>query len=186
MEFIANDYGEERVTFIAPSGNDGSGYGTVGAPAGPSTLVVGQCLDNTFADLRTVHHYGDVSELSSRGPTASGLIKPDVVAIGVGEVNLPLGAGGEKSSDDSGRLRLVVVGADALEGAITESGCEPPESRCVSGASSSSSLASSAAESAIVSMTGDGACSINIGAAANPASARKPRQRTSHPPPSAR
>jgi len=107
VEYIANDYAEERVTFIAASGNDGSGYGTVGAPAGPSTLVVGLCLDNTFADLRTVHHYGDVSELSSRGPTASGLIKPDVVAIGVGEVNLPLGAGGEKSSAIGGKSREV-------------------------------------------------------------------------------
>ncbi|MFO7618708.1 MAG: right-handed parallel beta-helix repeat-containing protein [Thermoplasmata archaeon] len=77
--------------FISPAGNDGSGYGTVAAPCGTNTLVVGFAEDNTFiASGGDVHHFGQVSELSSRGPTAAGLAKPDVIALGIGEVDTPL------------------------------------------------------------------------------------------------
>lgn len=104
IEFLANEYAHERATFLAPAGNDGSGFGTVAAPSGPSTIVVGNSIDNSFAseNAGSVHHYGDVSELSSRGPTAAGLIKPDVVAIGSGEIDLPLGSTGTISSSVGG------------------------------------------------------------------------------------
>jgi len=107
VEYIANVYADKRATFIAPSGNDGNGYGTVAAPSGPSTIVVGQAEDNTFASDNSGpdHHFSDVSELSSRGPNAAGLIKPDVIALGAGEVDLPLGATMAFSSSIGGGIQ---------------------------------------------------------------------------------
>ncbi len=86
--------------FISPAGNDGSGYGTVAAPCGKNTLVVGFAEDNTLVPAGGgTHHTGDVSELSSRGPTAAGLAKPDVIALGIGEVDMPLGTNSKVGGD---------------------------------------------------------------------------------------
>jgi parallel beta-helix repeat protein len=84
-----------RTIFIAPSGNDGVQNGTISGPCGPNILVVGFAEDNTFIeDGGGSLHYGDVSQLSSKGPTPIGLVKPDVIAIGIGAVDLPLGSFG--------------------------------------------------------------------------------------------
>jgi len=55
------------------NGNDGPESNTVGVPANePSALSVG-----------AIDRSGKIAQFSSRGPTATGLIKPDVVAPGV-------------------------------------------------------------------------------------------------------
>jgi parallel beta-helix repeat protein len=102
VEYLVN-YTYSRAVFISPSGDDGSGYGTVAAPCGMNTLVVGFAEDNTFVSSGgNVHHQGAVSELSSRGPTAAGISKPDVIALGMGNVEIPLGASGSIGSSVGG------------------------------------------------------------------------------------
>ncbi len=103
IESLVN-YTNSNVTFIAPSGNDGSGYGTIASPCGPSTLVVGFAEDNTFVSGGgDVHHYGSVGEASSRGPTATGLIKPDIIALGSGETDMPIGFSGSFIGTDGSK-----------------------------------------------------------------------------------
>jgi parallel beta-helix repeat protein len=102
VEYLVNST-QSNVVFVSPAGNDGSGYGTIAAPCGMNTLVVGFAEDNTFvASGGNTQHYGAVSELSSRGPTAAGLAKPDVIAIGLGEVDTPLGLSGSLAGSIGG------------------------------------------------------------------------------------
>jgi parallel beta-helix repeat protein len=99
-----------RAVFVSPSGNEGSGYGTVAAPCGMNTLVVGFTSDNTFiSGGGNVHHQGAISELSSRGPTAAGIPKPDAVALGMGNVDLPLGTSGSLATSVGGVISQTTI-----------------------------------------------------------------------------
>jgi parallel beta-helix repeat protein len=120
IEYLVNLTGSSA-SFISPAGNDGSGYGTVAAPCGVSTLVVGFAEDNTYAagSADQPQHFGDVSELSSRGPSAAGLAKPDVIAVGVGEVDKPLGATGMLSTSVGGKGQSTLWKASELATAVT-------------------------------------------------------------------
>lgn len=119
IEYLVNKT-DSNVVFISPAGNDGSGYGTVAAPCGLNTLVVGFAEDNNFvAGGGETHHYGDVSELSSRGPTAAGLAKPDVIAIGLGEVDLPLSTAGSVQTAVGGKSQSVLWKGSELATAVT-------------------------------------------------------------------
>ena len=63
--------------YVIAAGNDGSGVSTVGAPAvAKNALAVGNVRDY---DYMTV---GDIWTSSSRGPTADGRMKPNLVAPG--------------------------------------------------------------------------------------------------------
>jgi subtilisin family serine protease len=73
------------------NGNDGNAPNTVGVPANePSALSVG-----------AIDKQGKVADFSSRGPTAQGLIKPDVVAPGV-----------NTTSSSTGLIALMQAGRD--------------------------------------------------------------------------
>ncbi len=99
-DYISMTHAEEKALFVMSAGDDGYGYGTVSSPAaGPGTLTVGSAFDNlrTTAQGGAVlgyngphHYFGDVPPQASRGPTAMGIPKPDVVAVNTGFVNLPL------------------------------------------------------------------------------------------------
>jgi parallel beta-helix repeat protein len=111
---------QSNVVFVSPAGNDGSGYGTIAAPCGMNTLVVGFAEDNTFiSGGGDTQHFGGVSELSSRGPTAAGLAKPDVIAIGLGEVDMPLGASGSPGSSYGGKSQTTLWKGSDLAAAVT-------------------------------------------------------------------
>lgn len=63
--------------YVVSAGNDGPGSGTVGAPGvAKNALTVGNVLDYTYLTV------GDIVSGSSRGPTADGRMKPNVVAPG--------------------------------------------------------------------------------------------------------
>lgn len=70
---------------VAAAGNDGPAARTIGSPGcAPAVITVG-----AEDDHRTVPPEDDtIAPFSSRGPTADGLIKPDVVAPGVAIVSL--------------------------------------------------------------------------------------------------
>ncbi len=120
VEFLVNAT-QSRAVFISPAGNDGSGYGTVAAPCSLNTLVVGYTEDNTYRATSTdeVQHYTVISEASSRGPTAAGLAKPDLVAVGVGEVDLPLGASGVVQTSVGGKSQTTLWTGSDLAAAVT-------------------------------------------------------------------
>jgi len=119
VEYLVNAT-QSHAVFISPAGNDGSGYGTIAAPCSPNTLVVGYTEDNTYisTDSEQVQHYTKISELSSRGPTAAGLAKPDVVAVGVGEVDLPLGFSGVRDTSVGGLGQTTLWEGSDLSAAI--------------------------------------------------------------------
>ncbi len=96
-DYISMIYGEERALFVMSAGDDGYGYGTVSAPgAAPGVLTVGSATDNLWTTSQgggvdgSNHFFGDVPPRASRGPTAMGIPKPDVVAIDTGFTNRPL------------------------------------------------------------------------------------------------
>jgi parallel beta-helix repeat protein len=119
IEFVVNSTGE-RILFVSPAGNDGSGYGTVASPCGAHTFVVGYTEDSNYLASSTEQsrHFTKVSELSSRGPTAAGLAKPDAVAVGWGEVENPLGASGVVSTSVGGKSETVLWKGSDLAAAV--------------------------------------------------------------------
>ncbi|WP_299334868.1 S8 family peptidase, partial [Haloplanus sp.] len=73
---------------VAAAGNAGPDRRTIGSPAlAPSSIAVGATDSLT----------GKIAEFSSRGPTTAGIIKPDLVAPGVGIT--AANAGGTAASD---------------------------------------------------------------------------------------
>jgi len=88
-EFISVDRSKGNSVFVAGGGDYGFGYGTIGSPAGgPSIITVG--LATEFTNSTGGGYHGDVSASSARGPTPTGVPKPDVIAIGKGLVLQPL------------------------------------------------------------------------------------------------
>jgi serine protease AprX len=73
------------ITVVVPSGNDGSGAGTVTSPGSDPVLLTAGGLDETG----TAGRVDDVvSQWSGRGPTWQGDAKPDLVAPGAHLVSL--------------------------------------------------------------------------------------------------
>lgn len=68
------------IVVVAAAGNDGPDWGTVGSPGNnPYVITVGAVTDSwTAADSRDDY----IPDFSSRGPTDTGHVKPDVVAPG--------------------------------------------------------------------------------------------------------
>ncbi|MGM0509787.1 MAG: S8 family serine peptidase [Thermoplasmatota archaeon] len=82
--------------FITGIGDDGYGYGTALSPTSTNALVTGA---STYEiDSAGNVRYMQIPSYSSRGPTSSGKIKPDLIAVGTGYVDLPLGVRGEDGS----------------------------------------------------------------------------------------
>ncbi len=68
------------ITVVAAMGNDGPDWGTVGSPANnPYVISVGAVTDSWTPATR---HDDYIPNFSSRGPTLTGHIKPDIVAPG--------------------------------------------------------------------------------------------------------
>ena len=81
------------VTIISSAGNSGHGYGTIGLPnASPFGITVGATTNNVFVGYgpfkdqprfgNNTIHYDHVVDFSSRGPSAIGDPKPDLMSIG--------------------------------------------------------------------------------------------------------
>lgn len=81
------------VVMVSSAGNSGHGYGTIGLPnASPFGIAVGATTNNVFVGYgpfkdqprfgNSTEHYNHVVDFSSRGPTAIGDPKPDVMSIG--------------------------------------------------------------------------------------------------------
>jgi len=68
------------ITVIAAAGNDGPEYSTIGSPGNnPYVITVGAVTDSWTPTDRSDDY---IPDFSSRGPTAVGHIKPDIVAPG--------------------------------------------------------------------------------------------------------
>ncbi|WP_016939838.1 MULTISPECIES: S8 family serine peptidase [Nitrosopumilus] len=81
------------VVMVSSAGNSGHGYGTIGLPnASPFGIAVGATTNNVFVGYgpfkeqprfgNSTEHYNHVVDFSSRGPTAIGDPKPDVMSMG--------------------------------------------------------------------------------------------------------
>ena len=81
------------ITIISSAGNSGHGYGTIGLPnASPFGISVGATTNNVFVGYgpfkdqprfgNNTMHYDHVVDFSSRGPSAIGDPKPDIMSIG--------------------------------------------------------------------------------------------------------
>jgi hypothetical protein len=68
------------IAVVAAAGNDGPEEETIGSPGNaPYLITVGAVTDSWTPDTRDDDY---IPDFSSRGPTPSGYIKPDVVALG--------------------------------------------------------------------------------------------------------
>ncbi|MFQ5497852.1 MAG: S8 family serine peptidase [Nitrosopumilus sp.] len=81
------------VTIVSSAGNSGHGYGTIGLPnASPFGISVGATTNNVYVGYgpfkdqprfgNTTTHHNQVVDFSSRGPSAIGDPKPDIMNIG--------------------------------------------------------------------------------------------------------
>lgn len=70
----------EGIAVVAAAGNDGPDVETIGSPGNlPYVITVGAVTDSWTPETRDDDY---VPDFSSRGPTPSGHVKPDVVALG--------------------------------------------------------------------------------------------------------
>ncbi|MCJ2669380.1 MAG: S8 family serine peptidase, partial [Candidatus Thermoplasmatota archaeon] len=83
--------------FVTAAGNDGFGYGTLNSPSSATAVISAGVATDYTRDSSLYGGYegsdpkwGDVMPYSSKGPTPTGIPKPDVVAIGVANVDDPL------------------------------------------------------------------------------------------------
>jgi serine protease AprX len=68
------------IAVVAAAGNDGPGLETIGSPGNlPYLITVGAVTDSWTPQTRDDDY---IPDFSSRGPTPSGHVKPDVVALG--------------------------------------------------------------------------------------------------------
>jgi len=68
------------IAVVAAAGNEGPDPGTIGSPGNlPYIITVGAVTDSWTPDTRDDDY---IPDFSSRGPTPTGYIKPDVVALG--------------------------------------------------------------------------------------------------------
>jgi serine protease AprX len=70
----------EGIAVVAAAGNEGPAPGTIGSPGNlPYIITVGAVTDSWTPDTRDDDY---IPDFSSQGPTPSGHIKPDIVALG--------------------------------------------------------------------------------------------------------
>lgn len=68
------------ITVVAAAGNEGPGVETIGSPGNvPAIITVGAVTDSWTPDNRDDDY---IPDFSSRGPTPSGHVKPDIVSLG--------------------------------------------------------------------------------------------------------
>jgi subtilisin family serine protease len=99
IDYVSTFY-NPYVTFLSSTGNGGHGYGTITSPSSASSVIsVGASTEywgfESIAGTDQITS-GDVQPWSNRGPSAVGLAKPDVVAIGAwGSGDIPLNEWGD-------------------------------------------------------------------------------------------
>ena len=70
----------EGIAVVAAAGNDGPEVETIGSPGNvPYVITVGAVTDSWTPETRDDDY---IPDFSSRGPTPSGYVKPDIVALG--------------------------------------------------------------------------------------------------------
>ena len=71
---------ESGIAVVAAAGNEGPGVETIGSPGNiPDIITVGAVTDSWTPNTRDDDY---IPDFSSRGPTPSGHVKPDIVALG--------------------------------------------------------------------------------------------------------
>jgi serine protease AprX len=114
------------VTVVVSSGNDGPAAGTVSTPGNDPTLLTVGGLDENGTASRTDD---TVAAWSSRGRTAQGVDKPDLVAPGAAVIGLrspgsvidvqhPAGRVGEQYFRGSGTSMAAAVGSGVVAGVL--------------------------------------------------------------------
>ena len=101
-DYLSSHVSTGNATFVASAGDYGFGYGTVQSPAsGPSVIAVGRAGD--FSLLSSVvggpegpnPHFRDGAIPGSRGPSAAGYAKPELLAVDTTHLDIPLHAAGD-------------------------------------------------------------------------------------------
>jgi len=109
-------------TFVASAGDYGYGYGTVASPASaPSVIAAGRAADFSLSSSLygggegPSPHFHDAAVAGSRGPTAQGIVKPELLAVDTATVDIPLHSASDGSSATSS---TPMVGSDFSAGIV--------------------------------------------------------------------
>lgn len=71
---------DQGIAVVAAAGNEGPDEGTIGSPGNlPGIITVGAVTDSWTPNTRDDDY---IPDFSSRGPTPTGYVKPDIVALG--------------------------------------------------------------------------------------------------------
>ena len=127
-DYLSTQASNGTAVFVASAGDAGFGYGSVLAPAsGPSVIAAGRAGD--FSVLSSVvggpegpnPHFRNPAVPGSRGPSAQGFVKPELLAVDTAILAIPLHSASEGSSAiasspmvGSDVSAAVVAGAAAL------------------------------------------------------------------------
>jgi hypothetical protein len=117
-----------RTVFVASAGDFGFGYGTVASPAsGPSVIAAGRAGDFSLRSSLSGGSEGPNPHVrnpaipGSRGPTAQGFVKPELLAVDLATLDIPLHSAPDGSAAISSAPMLgsdvsaaVVAGAVAI------------------------------------------------------------------------
>jgi WD40 repeat protein len=127
-DYLSTTYSGGRAVFVASAGDYGFGYGTVASPAsGPNVIAAGRAGDFTMQSLLSGGpegpnpHARDPAIPGSRGPSAQGFVKPELLAADTATLAIPLHAAGDGSTAVTSAAMIgsdvsaaVVAGAAAL------------------------------------------------------------------------
>jgi len=104
-DYLSTQTSNGSATFVASVGDSGYGYGTALAPAsGPSVIAAGRAGDFSLRSMvyggieGPNAHVRDPAVAGSRGPSAQGFVKPELLAVDTAIVSIPLHSASQGSA----------------------------------------------------------------------------------------
>ena len=117
LDEACNRMVQEGLVMCVAAGNSGPGEATIVVPGEAENVITVGAVDGS----------GSIFDLSSRGPTSSGQIKPDLVTMGVDIVSALAGTKSDQSSVSGTSMAVPLVSGSAAILLEAEDSLSPPD-----------------------------------------------------------